>query len=647
MIGTASATITGDSPNPSGSTIIDINTTWSDESGIVCGGNVTVGNASQRIYFTIDNSTVEILGKLTMGGDTPVNFTLNSSTIYFNVTSGETANSPPGAVYNSSQIIVIENTAVQSSTSRIELRGSTIKGTDYSHLAGGVEIKSGGTNRANHTVIIDNINLSYVGSAIFGVGETWALETGDEFASGSSLTNITLYYCGRGMDLGNNDIAVDYVTSYGGYVAFHSGKDWNHLTMHKTIEGLYNPADYAWIRNGWFDADDTKFNIMTASHVVFEYNTVVDAHFNTGAGSYEWQGNNNTLQHNNFTDTGFGSVKTGENIINNTVYRSWETRGGRCLTCSGVDVLIENNTFDGYCRMAMKIVPHPDVWERAINYTIKDNIIKNASAGMYFEKTDNATITNTSINKITYLYGFDGYGIKIVNCTDLLFRDTSIINTDRFDITFGGIENDLYGGASEPSSDIRFINTRFDDSKINFVNEYDILNISYYVDVLVQDSIGTPISGATVTFTNEVDNASYPCIDSDGNVQNIFTTGSDGHVLLPVGNRSESPVLMDFAQNNTTTTSMTWQIGADAVGYDANNSAITGLNLTGGSYRDTPNTQQNTSIIILGGWSPDFNYTYVGRYTYYTDGSRIRSGAAIVESDKVVFTDNSSWPVVT
>ena len=606
--GVVSATITGDSPNPSGDTIIDEDTVWDGENDIYCGGDIIVGDPAKRIYFDIKNSHVTVKGKWTMGGDTPVNFTLLNSTIFFDVTSGESTWQPVDAVINTTQRIIVAGTYDQSKASRIELRNSTIRGTNSSYLAAGVTVESGAYGNARHTVIADNVTFAYLGGVpsespkdYYALNLHYA-SIESPLSNDSSLTNLTFDYCGRGLHLCEN-IGVDYITANGGILAFVSGKDWNHLTMHKTVEGLYNPADGAWIRNSWFDAGETKFNIMSASNVLFENNTVLLAAFNAGAGQWPHQGNNNTIRNNTFIQTGVGGVKDGLKIIGNTFDRGMPTGGNTPISAAGINFLIKDNVIKGG-NIAIKVFPATGAGTalpeggKGSGHIIENNIIdsgvENPHAGIFIGQQDNVTIINNSISNITSIYSYDGYGIKICeNSSNILLRDNSITNTARYDIAFGGWEQDLDDSTKPPSSNIKFINTKFDENKVHFANTIDVFNNYYYLDVKVVDSSGNPIQGATVTITNDVD-SNYPSINVNGETKTSFVTGADGHTPLP-SDAENSIAILDYWQTKTEKREMSYTITASKDGY-SNSTTVTP---DSSWYRSDPNTYQNTVTIVL------------------------------------------------
>lgn len=112
--------------------------------------------------------------------------------------------------------------------------------------------------------------------------------------------------------------------------------------------------------------------------------------------------------------------------------------------------------------------------------------------------------------------------IELYHFSNSTFRDF-LINTTTApkDIRFLG-----------NNSNNKFINLKYNSTKIEFDNDNDEFTPYYYLDVFVEDQNGNPVDGATVTITNEVD-ASYTSIDRAGNSDTSFTTGADGHIQAP------------------------------------------------------------------------------------------------------------------
>ena len=561
--------VAGVAPNAAGDTVVDRDTTWRGMN-VHCGGGIKVGNAARGVNFTIEDSTITVKGKVAMGGDMPVNFALRNSTIIFDVTNGASAFWPryKGAVIDATRKIEILTKTDEGQSSSVELKDSVIRGPDILHRGVGVRIVS-------RVIIIDNVKFEHLGGLMEGGHGAFALvATG---GPGSYLKNITINECGFGLVL-SKGIPLDHATSHGGMAAFFTGSDLQHLAMHKTVEGLYAPTDGAWVRNGWFDANETKFNIMSASDVLFEKNTVFNAAFNGGDGSRQTEGNNNIIRDNTFIKTGVGGRKKGLKVLNNTFYRGMPTGGDVPIRTTGVDSVIANNIIvEG--GTAIMVDPHPILGGPGKNHLISGNIINNSAAGIYVGKQENNLFVNNKILKTRL------HGILLKNSSRQLFVDNSISNTGTHDISFGG-----------GNSDIKFINTKFDGAKVHFKNDTDVFNNYYYLDVLVVDGGGKPVSGSAVNIKNDTDDH-YPSINIKGKAKTSFVTGANGHTLVPVDNESNSIAIPAYRQTQTGRKNMTYTIAASKSGQTASMGQFT---IDADWYRQTPNTPVKTVVLNLG-----------------------------------------------
>jgi parallel beta-helix repeat protein len=227
--------------------------------------------------------------------------------------------------------------------------------------------------------------------------------------------------------------------------------------MNKTVEGLYNPKDNAWIGNSFFDSNQTKFNIMSASNVTFENNTVMLASLNAGDGSWEHQGNNNTLLNNKFILTGVASRKTGTKILNNTFSEGMPSGGNVPIRVWGFNFSVMNNEITKG-DIGVLVQPHP-FYQSAGNHLVRNNIINSSGVGISIIDEYNNQFINNQI-KNTYR----GAGIQVENSSNQVFFDNSISNSKTYDVYLKG-KND----------NISFINTEFNETKIGFNDSKDVL----------------------------------------------------------------------------------------------------------------------------------------------------------------------------
>lgn len=210
LVSAITPSITGISPNPTGDTVISEDTVWE---GITdtCGGNITVGSTAGRINFTIKDSTINVKGTWTMGGDTPVDFNLINSTIIFDVESGVPVIYPSGIIRDI-DALVVNSTRILANPSNIILEDSTIRGTDYAHLSRGIVLNSGGYwgnninyPQAKHTFIADNVTFAYMGGLDSTTGAGYyVFKSGIELAPDSKLINVKVDHCGKGLTISEN-----------------------------------------------------------------------------------------------------------------------------------------------------------------------------------------------------------------------------------------------------------------------------------------------------------------------------------------------------------------------------------------------------------------------------------------------------------
>jgi hypothetical protein len=145
----------------------------------------------------------------------------------------------------------------------------------------------------------------------------------------------------------------------------------------------------------------------------------------------------------------------------------------------------------------------------------------------------------------------------------------------------------------------------------------------YYVDVKVVDRQGNPVSGATVSVTNEVDNANYPA-ENAAREQQLFDpklpyednnqyfylsyklvqgatlyytlTGSDGHTALPA-DTTNTMVLADYVRDMNGVQNFTYTVTATK---DGKTGTLAGLDLNDAWYRSDPAAPSKTVILNIG-----------------------------------------------
>jgi len=98
----------------------------------------------------------------------------------------------------------------------------------------------------------------------------------------------------------------------------------------------------------------------------------------------------------------------------------------------------------------------------------------------------------------------------------------------------------------------------------------------WYLDILVNDINGIPIPNASITITNEQGYSGYPSvINRNGITKSVFTTKIDGHTYLPIENDAETPCIMQYIQDGTTQTNLTYRIEATYNGITSVKTGVT------------------------------------------------------------------------
>jgi parallel beta-helix repeat protein len=564
-------------PSYVGDLSIDKNTTW-ENMNLICQGDIVVINSSDQIDFTIKDSNIRLNGKILMGGTTPVNFTLINSTINFDVTEGISTLQPANSVLDSDQMIVVQSSSYKQAPSKIYLKDSVIQGSNSSYLAGGIEVNSLGTEygQSESIVTVDNVTFRYLGGLSSTGKAYYALRLGTGVSSSSRITNAYLDECGRGLLLTEN-IGVSNLISNNGHLALTNGAYAYNMILNKTVEGIYNPADNSLIKGNWFDSDETKLNVMSASNVIFENNTVVSAAFNLGDGSYEYQGNNNTAVNNIFIDTGIISRKSNTKVISNFINGGMPSGGNIPIRVWGFNFTVDDNCITNGI-IGTLIEPYY-LYSSAGNHIISDNILTNNGIGISVNNEFNNQFINNTIEDTT-----TGAAIQLSNSEDQIFLDTRVYNSKTLDVYFkGGNDN------------IKFINTKFDENKIGFIDSVDRFNNYYYLDLVLIDTQGSPVSDASVDVQNVIVDVNENPINLNGEALSTLNVGSTGRTALP-NDKLNSVALMDFFQTSTTKTEMEY-----ALSISTNDASVNDIifDIDSSWYREDPNTPTYTITAII------------------------------------------------
>ena len=374
----------------------------------------------------------------------------------------------------------------------------------------------------------------------------------------------------------------------------------------------------------------SHLNMVIGEHTYPDYirNNVIhdiDGEYNTAIMIQTATFDNNTVYNmpNNYGIFTLGSAK----ITNNTIYNVYAPDSAGIIRAKegpGGYLIANNIIHDGNGNGAiMDAASQRTAWS-----AIRDNTIYNftgsailVSGNGYDDGTGpNTLVLNSYVNNTIYNVS-GGYGAIYlshaayfglnIGAKNILFEDNTVRDSDvgvfvegddYTNITFRN--NDFYNN----NVDIRYSDGSSSreiagNNTAKFINtNYNVLNIgggmfnSYHnLDVYVEDINGNPVSNAIVNITNDINNV-YPSININGENQTSFTTLTDGHIPLPIGNESNSAAVLDFVKTSTQEIQMSYTIEASYQGYT---SIITGVNLESSWYRTNPNAYDNTIVITL------------------------------------------------
>ena len=218
----------------------------------------------------------------------------------------------------------------------------------------------------------------------------------------------------------------------------------------------------------------------------------------------------------------------------------------------------------------------------------------------------NITINTTSANGMK----FDGYPyIESGGANSSSVGNVSIINVSFMGNTETAFRAD--GTFVQINGVISIINSNNDTVSWTAGGTGGEFVFYYPLSVRVVDTIGSPISDATITI--ECNTSGFYTRDfmpeTNGGTPNILlsmTTDSYGYSPLPWGNETTSIAVPYKKVNKTTTIYTGFNISVSKSGYNTNNT-LTDQSVNNTWYRADMNTHQNVTTVILSGgdqWSP-------------------------------------------
>jgi len=321
---------------------------------------------------------------------------------------------------------------------------------------------------------------------------------------------------------------------------------------------------------------------------------------------------NNTILHAGWNGIALSGLENSiaiNNIVTGTYHNGMQIGTNTESGKSSYNCTFKNNEVYGVHDNGYYITDSgPSYSLRVYNPIIEDCIAHNTSnRGIVFDGVINGTIRRFKSWNIGYedIYIIHTYSSKTY------IIDSEINETD----------TNSYSISCISANNTNIINTKY-NGKLWYENSD--LTFWYYLDVLVQDENGNPISGAKVTvhpFNVTIDYYGNTITVTPINLHVIpreYTdglldpqpitetyTGTDGHTPLPSDN-DNTLVIADcrkdhhgnpwYEYERVTTEFNNWTITAEKDGVSV---TVTGIDPNESWYREDPNTYQNTVTIVL------------------------------------------------
>jgi len=373
---------------------------------------------------------------------------------------------------------------------------------------------------------VTNTNMNYISDLRIGTSTYPPID-------GSRYENITMNHSYHGIivDHGEN-IVMNNITIKNGHRTAGAGIDNTYLN-NSTISNLRvinasnpdNPATGAY-----------------ALQVIGNNNIAHDIYIN----GISWSGTNilglNWMMYNitviRSGHNGFELQSRESTVTNLTVKYS---TAHNFLTAVGVEDPYPTpygNTIDGYYG-----VDNGSGYNIYFGENLSDMTLKNLTFvgdGIGITDSHNVTVINCTQSE-----GSKGIFHSVVSATGFTINE----NHKVIDSTFS--DNSYYGYELDETDDFRILNTKnvIGNPYAGFValREGDYSE-NHYLDISVKDENNSPVSGASVVLTNNIDE-SAASINGYANEEKDFITGSNGHTPLPNEDRSNSPAITEYHQN--------------------------------------------------------------------------------------------------
>jgi len=409
----------------------------------------------------------------------------------------------------------------------------------------------------------------------------------------------------------------DNITIHDNHGGFHVIGNYNHITnllVQNTSSGRGLEAS-----GSYYTIDNVDLLDVGGSGIVFEasYSTLNDIYYDTGG--YSGVGESGGAHDNVWTDV---------TILNNT-HNAFDLHGNWDSTFN--NVYVNHGTGNGIYTTGVTPLTYNLVFNDVQVYNMAGVGIE-YSDGSYNISVYNATVSDCDV------------GVKMYDTYNNTLQNATITNTT----TYGYY---IVAGSTYLQQNCTFIDVSSDDNlQVEHIRDSDFINsrwvgswfypgewarVSYYPNIKIVDSVGSPVGSATVTFTNEVSADSYNVSRSaNGDVQTSFVTEADGYLSGP-DDRDNMPALIDYYRLVQDETEFTWQINVSASGYMSN--STTGVNPDATWHSSDPNNPNATEIvIILPFWVPTSDYCVGSTTTVYGDGTTAFNYAQPTQESTVV-----------
>ncbi|MBT7281884.1 hypothetical protein HN832_00555, partial [archaeon] len=442
----------------------------------------TLGGASYGIWFDSSNNNIIINNKIN--------------------TSGGLAH---GIYHASSQNNNFTNNNVTALAAYpYYIYGTTI--TDYNNTIGPDNLADG--KPLNYTynyenIVFDGISSTQYGQIIFAYCNNITIKNFNLTDNG-----ISLYYT-ENSTVSNNNISI--TKSYGYGVSLYYSSDSNNVTDNTiTTSGGYGYGIYLFTSSNYNNLLNN--NITTSGgygHGIYlrtssDYNNITSNNISTSGGS----GDSISLSSSNFN-----------NLLSNTILTSTsQQKEGIYLLSSNNNTIDSNNiTITEWNNRGVYISSSNS------NYLSNNNILttKGGGHGIYlYDDSLNTTVIGGNIT--TQAAGT----YALIANVDVI---TATVTNTVLDAT-GAI--DFYTSTdTDAGSWINFVNVTFNQSETS-INDVLDLNVSYYLDVYVNDTLDNSKSGVNVTSWNN-------------NSEKVFSvlTGTDGNI--------ERQTLLSYTENSS------------------------------------------------------------------------------------------------